>query len=188
MKLRAFGPPRDISPCAPFAQVAVLPFLRKMCTSKLPLLAALCVSKTMSHPRELLDIIEESYDLNSFEDEIFTFMIRCLNRFKNKLPNSIKQELEIANEFRLGNVSETELELSKQRVWTFIAKNKEQIGKQKESLLRALIFTLYPKIESDSDAFEWVDWFIEFSNASTPMEKFQCQLIEEIFAEQLKSA
>ena len=142
----------------------------------------------MKHPRELLDKIEESYDLNSFEDKIFTFMLRCLNRFKNKLPTSIKHELEIAKEFRLGNVSETELESSKQRVWAFIAKNKEQIGNQKESLLRALMFTLYPKIESDSDAFEWVDCFIEFSNASTPMENFQSQLIEEIFAEQLKSA
>jgi len=115
-------------------------------------------------------------------------MLRCLDRFKNKLPNSTKQELELAKQFRLGERSEAELELSRQRVWAFITKNKDQIGKQKESLLRALIFTLYPAIESDSDAFEWADWFIEFSNACTPMENYQSQLISEIFAEQLKSA
>ena len=142
----------------------------------------------MSHPRELLDQIEESYDLNKFEYEIFIFMLRCLDRFKNKLPNSIKQELEIAKNFRSGKANETELEAAKLRVWSFISANKEQIGKQKESLLRALIFTLYPAIESDSDAFEWVDWFIEFSNAAKPMENFQYQLIKEIFAEQLSSA
>lgn len=142
----------------------------------------------MSHPRELLDKIEESYDLSSFENEIFTFMLRCLERFKNKLPNSMRQELELAKKFRLGEATEAELELSRHRVWKFIDANKSQLGNKKESLLRALIFTLYPAVESDSNAFEWADWFIEFSNACAPMEDFQYQLINEIFMEQLKNA
>ena len=142
----------------------------------------------MSHPRELLDKIEESNDLNSFENEIFTFMLRCLERFKERLPNSMRQELELARKFRLGEVTEAELELSRHRVWAFIDSNKNQLSNRKESLLRALIFTLYPAVESDSNAFEWADWFIEFSNAYAPMEDFQCQLINEIFMKQLKNA
>jgi len=142
----------------------------------------------MSHPRELLDQIEESFDLNKFEDEICIFMLRCLTEFKNKLPNSIKPELEIATKYRTGKATVTELEASRSRVWSFIFTNGEQIGHKKVSLLRALIFTLYPTIESDSDSFEWIDWFIEFSNAATSMENFQCELIKEIFAEQLNSA
>lgn len=142
----------------------------------------------MSHPRELFDKLEKSYNLNDFEPEIFTFMLRSLERFKNKLPNSIETELELAKRYRLGNVTNQELEAARIRVWQFIDKNREQIGKSKESILRALIFTLYPKIENDSDAFEWVDNFMEFSNACTPMENYQCQLIHEIFSEQLKNA
>lgn len=141
-----------------------------------------------NHPRELLDKIEGSYSLNSFEREIFTFMLRCLERFKNKLPASMRQELKLARKFRLGEATEAEFKLSRHRVWTFIDSNKSQLGNKKESLLRALILTLYPAVESDSNAFEWADWFIEFSNVCTPMESFQIQLINEIFIEQLKNA
>lgn len=116
----------------------------------------------MSHPKELLDQIEELNDLNSFEHEIFNFMLRCLDRFKNKLPSSMKQELEIAKKFRLGEATETELKFSRYRVWKFIDANNNQLGSKKVSLLRALIFTLYPEVEPDSDAFEWAHWFIDF--------------------------
>lgn len=141
----------------------------------------------MNHPRELFDKLEESYDLNDFEVEIFTFIIRSLDRFKNELPNSIKRELEIAKSYRQGASTSQNLDAARLRVWGFLDKNKEQLGKSKENLLRALIFALYPKIESDSDAFEWVDWFIEFSNTSTSMENYQCQLIREIFKDQLEN-
>lgn len=142
----------------------------------------------MSHPKELLDRIEESYNLSSFENEMFTFMLRCLERFKNKLPNSMRQELELAKKFRLGEASEAELELSRYRVWKFIDANKSQLGNKKESLLRALVFTLYPAVESGSSTSEWANGFIEFSNACAPMEDFQYQLINEIFLEQLENA
>lgn len=141
----------------------------------------------MSHPKELLDQIEELNNLTSFENEIFDFMLRCLDRFKNKLPNSMRQELELAKKFRLGEASEAELKLSRHRVWKFIDENNNQLGSKKVSLLRALIFTLYPVVEPDNDAFEWAHWFIDFSNECTPMEKFQYQLISEIFSEQLNA-
>ncbi|MBL4797702.1 MAG: hypothetical protein JKY50_09825 [Oleispira sp.] len=142
----------------------------------------------MTHPKDLFDKLEQSYDLNDFEAEIFTFMLRSLERFKNKFPDSTKRDFEVAQSYRLGNSSEQELKEARLRVWKFLDQNRGHIGKSKESILRALIFTLYPHIESDSDAFEWVDWFIGFSNACTSMETYQCQLIREIFSEQLRNA